>query len=53
MIMAPPQPGIAPRNVAIGTCILFVFFKKLSTLNFVKESNPMKRKRVKPTKTET
>ena len=43
---------IAPRNVAIVEHI-FVFFKTFNIKFCVKESNPMKRKSVKPTKTET
>ena len=52
-IIAPPQPGSAPRIVAIGTWNVFVLFKKFSTLNFVNESIPMNMNNVKPTKTET
>ena len=52
-IIAPPHPGIAPRNDAIGTCNFLVFSKKEWISNFVRESKPIKTNNVKPTKTET
>ena len=52
-IIAPPHPGIAPKKAAIPTWNFCVLDKKFFTSNFVKLSNPIKTKRVNPTKTDT
>ena len=51
--MAPPQPGIAPRKDAMGTCNFFVLSRKEPISKLVRESKPIKTISVNPTKTDT
>ena len=52
-MMAPPQPGIAPRKDAIGTCNFFVLSKKRTDIKVSKRVQTNKNNNVNPTKTDT